>query len=85
MVVFVDLDGEEDAPMAQLQYAYNQPMHGKPEWHGERVFTDSYAVIAPNNGYEVDVEERNELSTSTKASSRYTFRNAMTEALGCYP
>lgn len=85
MAVFVDLDEEDDSPIPQQQYTYNQSIRGKPEWNGGRASQTTPAVVAPQQGAEVDVKEPNELSSSTTASSQYTFRNAMTEALGCYP
>ncbi|KAH6655563.1 hypothetical protein BKA67DRAFT_561084 [Truncatella angustata] len=83
MAVFVDFSSDDEDPqdVQPQQHAYGRSILQKSGWKGERTEATERSSVP-------DEEEHNELSNSTangSASSHYTFRNAMTEALGCYP
>ncbi|KAK6189183.1 hypothetical protein LQW54_013536 [Pestalotiopsis sp. IQ-011] len=93
MAVFVDLDSDEDSPsLQQGQHVYHHPMQpmGTSQWDNQRAAKDAPLPHAEQQLSDVKQKEReqNELSNSTAndpAPSQNIFRNAMTEALGCYP
>ncbi|KAK6089078.1 hypothetical protein SCUP234_00282 [Seiridium cupressi] len=85
MAVFVDLDDDEESPTLQQQHGYNHATHGKPEWNGHHSARQAAAAGSEHGHAEA---EQNELSSSIGNDStpgQNIFRNAMTEALGCYP
>ncbi|KAK9415609.1 hypothetical protein SUNI508_10268 [Seiridium unicorne] len=85
MAVFVDLDDDEESPTLQQQHGYNHAAHGKPEWNGHHSARQAAAAGSEHGHAEA---EQNELSSSIGNGStpgQNIFRNAMTEALGCYP
>lgn len=90
MAIFVDLDDDDESPsLQQGQHVYNHPVQplGVPQWPAQRVADDAPLPRIIEQRLDTKQKEQNELSSSTNdpATCQNIFRNAMTEALGCYP
>ncbi|KAF3006122.1 hypothetical protein E8E14_003602 [Neopestalotiopsis sp. 37M] len=90
MAIFVDLDDDDESPsLQQGQHVYNHPVQplGAPQWPAQRVADDAPLPHIIEQRLDTKQKEQNELSSSTNdpTTSQNIFRNAMTEALGCYP
>ena len=90
MAIFVDLDDDDESPsLQQGHHVYNHPVQplGVPQWDSQRVANDA-PIPRVERCLDTKRQDKNELSSSTTndpATSQIIFRNAMTEALGCYP
>lgn len=95
MAIFVDLDEESEPPQA---HGYYHHPHGlQPEWNNGGKESESSTVpsleVLPHNGGSLTSDNDADPSqphaagtgTGTGADSLDLNKNAMTEALGCYP
>ncbi|KAI1841179.1 hypothetical protein JX266_012646 [Neoarthrinium moseri] len=95
MAVFVDLDEEEEPPIAQQQrqaYSHYHHFGAKPEWNGQTLQHAQPANGTDKGGHREEDKDNEaqhpELSSSTTTDSNGSEplnKTAMTEALGCYP
>lgn len=86
MAVFVDLDEEAEPPNPQSHPYHHHIVAAQPEWHADQtrqqqLLADGDAAAANGTIHGTESCESKEVSKSRENANR----NAMTEALGCYP
>jgi hypothetical protein len=81
MAVFVDLDDEVEPPNPQSHPYHRQIVPTKPVWQQPGADGDAAAAAVNGIAHGTEGDESKEVPKPRENVNR----NAMTEALGCYP